>query len=253
MSDFTQLGHDRRHKLAELAITLGLPDRRERLLDGLPPGLCGALKDDPRPTDQLRADLVALDAIPALDDGRVPVEIWLRNAERLLRSERRPEARRFAAARSPITRRRKRKPLFAAAIVFLGLIGGAGWLLWPGPDHAARLRDEGWIAVQSGARAPAPGDLMAQVGDDWERIADRCGGADAARAVPAADWGDAERRVLAAADFEAAPSADAACIAALTGPRRVQVVLETIGPAAAPDRAWGWRGRLVEVSGWHAR
>ncbi len=59
------------------AVEAGFCERRDLLVQRLPPAVVAALPKERRGVDQLDADLHALNRMDYLDDGRHPLEVWL--------------------------------------------------------------------------------------------------------------------------------------------------------------------------------
>lgn len=80
-------------QLHELAITAGL--NRSALLSGIDKNFVAQLRRSDDASSQLLHDLDELNAIDELEDGTVPLVLWLQNAVYLAKS--RPEGRKFEA------------------------------------------------------------------------------------------------------------------------------------------------------------
>jgi hypothetical protein len=86
--------------LGDLLAPAGLatPDARDELLRGIHPGFVASLPLRSSPLEQVRSDLAAMNQVPALVDGEVPLRIWLENAVSRLAGTGRPEVARFQLA-----------------------------------------------------------------------------------------------------------------------------------------------------------
>lgn len=76
------LDHDELINVRNAALAAGLVDgtRRPMLFDGVMPAYVAALPMLAAPLDQVHQDLLRLNQVDRLLDGRVPLELWLRNA-----------------------------------------------------------------------------------------------------------------------------------------------------------------------------
>jgi hypothetical protein len=70
------------------AIQLRLASSRTALLAGIDPGYVDELATDPSPSKQLSSDLEAMNRVERLDNGDVPLRLWLSTAVRLTSSRR---------------------------------------------------------------------------------------------------------------------------------------------------------------------
>lgn len=123
---------DRIQALYEAAITCGLASQQDALLAGLPAAYTATLPHSGPPAARLLQTLHALSGVPALADGTVPIEIWLRNA--MLLSKGRHDERIFEAvlailptARQTTTadaERRRAMPVVLLVIAVPGLSAG---------------------------------------------------------------------------------------------------------------------------------
>jgi hypothetical protein len=91
---------DTLRQLTDLLVPAGLAtrDARDNLLSGIHPGFVASLPERSSSLEQVRSDLAAMNQVPALVDGQVPLRIWLENAVNRLTSTGRPEVARFQAA-----------------------------------------------------------------------------------------------------------------------------------------------------------
>jgi formylglycine-generating enzyme required for sulfatase activity len=71
---------------------------REDLLKGIHPGYVGLLPLRPSPLEQIWSDLDVMNGVSSLEDGQVPLRIWLSNAVDRLKSSGRPERTAFQSA-----------------------------------------------------------------------------------------------------------------------------------------------------------
>lgn len=93
-------------QLADAVVLAGLatPNARDELLTGIHPGFVASLFDRSSPLDQVRSDLAAMNQVPRLDDGQIPLRIWLENAVSRLRRTLRPEIVTFQMALTELIR-----------------------------------------------------------------------------------------------------------------------------------------------------
>jgi hypothetical protein len=96
------LNHDDILRIYRAAVATRLAGSRLALLTGLQPTLIAGLVSTPVATEQLLMDLDTLNGIERLDDGSMPLDIWLKNAALL--SEGRREAAIFHDASAAIER-----------------------------------------------------------------------------------------------------------------------------------------------------
>lgn len=232
-----------RQRLIAAALGAGLADRRATLVGCLPDEVRDALPTAKRPGDQLRRDVIALDGMGAVD-GIAPLVMWVEAALDMLGAhDEGGEALRAVWERRPAVVERGRAARGWRRVMVAGCaVGVAAWGGWPSEG-------EGWVAVPAGARAPAVGELVRARGDEWARVAGPCVEAGRVRVVERW-WSSAARRVLDPADFEAARLRDDCVVALADESEGLMIVLETVGPPGAVDRAERWRGRPVEVNGW---
>jgi hypothetical protein len=74
------LPHERILNIKSAAVAVGLHESREALLAGIPPEVRASLSTSRVPGEQVLLDLANLNLIGRLDEERVPLEIWLKNA-----------------------------------------------------------------------------------------------------------------------------------------------------------------------------
>jgi hypothetical protein len=71
-------------KLHRVALSFHLEDARDALLEGIDPAVVSELPKGLAPSDQILSDLTELNRIGRLDDGSIPLEIWILNAVSLV-------------------------------------------------------------------------------------------------------------------------------------------------------------------------
>lgn len=100
------LGDDKLDDLVKLSIKLRLadPDRRDSLLERIPPGITSILAEKKRPNEQLRSDLFQLNEIFVAANGVIPLEKWLHNAIFII-SDDRVEVKLFKALKESVRSR----------------------------------------------------------------------------------------------------------------------------------------------------
>src|SRR5438552_3525702 len=77
---FKHLPDDRIQAIYAAAVATGLASQQDALLAGLPPAYTATLPSSGAPAARLLHALHALNAVPELADGMVPIAVWLRNA-----------------------------------------------------------------------------------------------------------------------------------------------------------------------------
>ncbi len=113
------LATDTIRQLTDALVPAGLatPDARDELLQGIYPGFVASLPVRSSPLDQVRSDLAAMNQVPALVDGQVPLRIWLENAVSRLRRTGYPEMASFQMVLAELDRagEPRRPPIPASA------------------------------------------------------------------------------------------------------------------------------------------
>jgi len=74
------LNHDQIRELRQAVISANLARSRPAFLTGINETFKATLPDEPAPGDQFLADLNVLNTTGFLEDGSVPLEVWLGNA-----------------------------------------------------------------------------------------------------------------------------------------------------------------------------
>lgn len=171
-----RLSSERIKELTDAAIKLGLYDRRQMLLLGLPPNFHSnmPITQGGRPGDQLAMDLNHLNEAGVLKDRSDPLETWLKNAIRAAGHMQEEEVfqRALLELSQPAPPRPRRRLL---------KLEGASWE--PAPDrpeyreavtHASsrvpiQFLEDGQIAGQSVALVRVARFDHGEMSDDWER------------------------------------------------------------------------------------
>jgi hypothetical protein len=110
---FRHLPDEQLRQIHRAALALSLAQSQDALLNGLSPVFVASLEVRGRPDAQLLDTLFALNTTESLEDGSVPLQIWLSNAIRL--SEEKPGVEVFARALATIGGSVPLAPLVAPA------------------------------------------------------------------------------------------------------------------------------------------